>query len=286
MDGNGNIIFYQTESGNSQIEVKLENDTVWLSLTQLAVLFDRDKSVISKHLSGIFKEKELIRESVVAKNATTAADGKKYQVDYFNLDVIISIGYRVKSVRGTQFRIWANQVLKEYLVRGYAIDQKRFQDQSRQLEELKQTVKLLGNVIENKTLNSDEATGLLKVVTDYTIDRHLTNASIIRITSAPSSPLQGLAPSPKKYCTTAAIIGCCTWGKVSKEWLVVTPCASTSMSLLPKTAKLIFPAVPTISQWSVDVSAAALKHQVPLKTTPLSNRILPATRSSAPYSPP
>ncbi|HEX9512452.1 MAG TPA: RhuM family protein [Puia sp.] len=167
MEGNGNIVFYQAESGNSQIEVKLENDTVWLSLTQMAALFDRDKSVISRHLYSVFKENELVRASVVAKNATTAADGKKYQVEYFNLDVVISIGYRVKSLRGTQFRIWANQVLKEYLVKGYAIDKKRFQEQSRQLEELKQTVKLLGNVIESKTLNSDEATGLLKVVTDY-----------------------------------------------------------------------------------------------------------------------
>jgi hypothetical protein len=99
---------------------------------------------------------------------TTAADGKKYKTKYFNLDVIISVGYRVKSSRGTQFRIWANRVLKEYLIKDYAIDKKKFQDQSRQLAELKQTVKLLGNVIENKLLNSDEATGLLKVVTDYT----------------------------------------------------------------------------------------------------------------------
>ncbi|HWK08001.1 MAG TPA: virulence protein RhuM/Fic/DOC family protein [Puia sp.] len=168
MEGNGNVVFYQTESGNNQIEVKLENDTVWLSLAQMVSLFGRDKSVISRHLSSVFKERELDRASVVAKNATTAADGKKYQVEYFNLDVVISIGYRVKSPRGTQFRIWANQVLKEYLVKGYAIDQKRLKEQSRQLEELKQTVKLLGNVIESKTLNSDEATGLLKVVTDYT----------------------------------------------------------------------------------------------------------------------
>jgi prophage maintenance system killer protein len=168
MEGNGNIVFYQAGSGNSQIEVKLENDTAWLSLDQMAALFDRDKSVISRHLYNVFKENELDRDSVVAKNATTAADGKKYQVEYFNLDVIISIGYRVKSKRGTQFRIWASKILKEYLVKGYAIDKKRLQEQSRQLTELKQTVKLLGNVIDSKTLNSDEATGLLRIVTDYT----------------------------------------------------------------------------------------------------------------------
>jgi prophage maintenance system killer protein len=133
----------------------------------MASLFGRDKSVIFRHLYKIFSEGELKRDSVVAKNATTGPDGKVYQVEYFNLDVIISVGYRVKSIRGTQFRIWANQVLKEYLVKGYTIDKKRLQDQSRQLEELKQTVKLLGNVIESKALNSEEATGLLKVVTDY-----------------------------------------------------------------------------------------------------------------------
>lgn len=167
MEEKGNIVFYPAGSGKAQIEVKLENDSVWLNLNQMADLFGRDKSVVSKHLSNVFKEKELDRDSVVAKNATTGADGKVYQVDYFNLDVVISIGYRVKSKQGTQFRIWANKVLKDYLTKGYAIDQKRFKEQSRQLDELKQTVKLLGNVIESKALNSDEATGLLRVVTDY-----------------------------------------------------------------------------------------------------------------------
>jgi prophage maintenance system killer protein len=166
MKEKGDIIFYQANQ-DSQIEVKLENDSVWLNLNQMVTLFGRDKSVISKHLSNIFKEAELDRLSVVAKNATTGTDGKTYQVEYFNLDVIISVGYRVKSKRGTQFRIWANKVLKDYLTKGYAIDQKRFQEQGRQLEELKQTVKLLGKVVGSKELNSDEATGLLKVVTDY-----------------------------------------------------------------------------------------------------------------------
>jgi hypothetical protein len=167
MEGKGSIAIYSANSGKTHIEVKLENESVWLNLTQMADLFGRDKSVISKHLSNIFSENELNRDSVVAKNATTGTDGKTYQVEYFNLDVIISIGYRVKSRQGTQFRIWANKILKDYLTKGYAIDQKRFQEQSRQLEELKSTVKLLGNVIESKSLNSDEATGLLKVVTDY-----------------------------------------------------------------------------------------------------------------------
>src|SRR5580698_10427389 len=110
MKEKGDIIFYQANQ-DSQIEVKLENDSVWLNLNQMVTLFGRDKSVISKHLSNIFKEAELDRLSVVAKNATTGTDGKTYQVEYLNLDVIISVGYRVKSKRGTQFRIWANKVL-------------------------------------------------------------------------------------------------------------------------------------------------------------------------------
>jgi prophage maintenance system killer protein len=170
MKEKGEVIFYQGESDSTRIEVKLENDSVWLNINQMADLFGRDKSVISRHLSNVFKEGELNWETTVAKNATVQTEGSRKvnrEVEYYNLDVIISIGYRVKSQRGTQFRIWANKVLRDYLTKGYAIDQKRFQEQSRQLEDLKQTVKLLGKVVENKALDSDEATGLLKVVTDY-----------------------------------------------------------------------------------------------------------------------
>jgi hypothetical protein len=130
MKEKGAIIFYEAGLGKTQIEVKLENDSVWLSLNQMGDLFDRDKSVISRHLYNIFKENELDRDSVVVKNATTGTDGKTYQVEYYNLDVIISVGYRVKSRQGTQFRIWANKTLKYYLTKGYAIDHKRFQEQS------------------------------------------------------------------------------------------------------------------------------------------------------------
>ncbi len=164
----GEIIIYQAPDGQTSIDVKLENETIWLSLNQMAVLFERDKSVISRHLSNVFKEKELEYGSVVAKNATTGADGKTYQVDYYNLDMIISIGYRVKSTRGTQFRIWANKILKDYLIKGYSVNEKKLREQTTQLDELKQAVKLLGNVIETQPLNSDEATGLLKILTDYT----------------------------------------------------------------------------------------------------------------------
>ena len=165
--GTDQIIIYQTADGQTTLDVKLENDTIWLSLNQLATLFERDKSVIAKHLKNIFKEGELDRNSVVAKNATTASDGKTYIIDYFNLDAVISAGYRVNSKRGTQFRIWANNVLKDYLIKGYSINEQRLKEQTQQFNSLKQTVNLLSNVLKSKELTSDEATGLLKVVTDY-----------------------------------------------------------------------------------------------------------------------
>jgi hypothetical protein len=118
------IIIYQPEIGLSSLEVRLGNETVWLSLDQIANLFERDKSTVSRHIKNIFKENELEKNSVIANFATTAADGKTYSVDYYNLDVIISVGYRVKSKRGTQFRIWANNVLKDYLMKGYALNQR------------------------------------------------------------------------------------------------------------------------------------------------------------------
>lgn len=119
------LIFYQTEDNQTRVQVQLQGETVWLSLNQMAEMFDRDKSVISKHIRNVFEEGELKPESVVANFATTAADGKTYQVDYYNLDVIISVGYRVKSHRGTQFRIWATQRLREYLVKGFTMDDER-----------------------------------------------------------------------------------------------------------------------------------------------------------------
>ena len=124
--GNQNtIVMYQTEDGTTKITVSLEKDTVWLSLNQMAELFQRDKSTISRHIKNIFSEGELEKDSVVAFFATTASDGKIYQVEYFNLDVIISVGYRVKSIRGTQFRIWAAGILKEYLIKGFTLDDQR-----------------------------------------------------------------------------------------------------------------------------------------------------------------
>ncbi len=148
------------ENQNVKLEVNIKDETVWLSLDQLANLFDRDKSVISRHIKNALNE-ELKREAVVAKFATTAKDGKTYQVDYYNLDMIISVGYRVKSQNGIIFRKWANKVLKDYLLKGYAVNQKR-------LEYLEKTVKLID--IANRIdapITGDEATGIIKVINNY-----------------------------------------------------------------------------------------------------------------------
>ena len=125
MEERGEIIIYQTEDGLAKLDVNMRDETVWLSLDQMAELFGRDKSTISRHIKNIFTEGELVREAVVANFATTAADGKTYQIDYYNLDVIISVGYRVKSQRGVQFRLWASRVLKEYLRKGFVLDDER-----------------------------------------------------------------------------------------------------------------------------------------------------------------
>jgi hypothetical protein len=124
MEDKGEILIYETQTGESQLEVKLQNESLWLNLNQLSQLFERDKSVISRHLKNIFAEAELEQNSVVAFFATTASDKKTYQVEHFNLDAIISVGYRVNLKRGTQFRIWATQTVKDYLVEGDTINKR------------------------------------------------------------------------------------------------------------------------------------------------------------------
>ena len=123
-----NILMYTTEDGVTKVEVTFDNDTVWLSLDQIADLFQRNKSTISRHIKNIFLEGELSRNSVVANFATTGSDGKRYHVDFYNLDVIISVCYRVKSLRGTQFRIWATNILKEYMKKGFVLDDERLKN--------------------------------------------------------------------------------------------------------------------------------------------------------------
>lgn len=122
------VMMYTTSDGLTKVETTFDGETVWLSIDQMAELFQRDKSTISRHIKNLFSEEELDRDSVVAKFATTAADGKTYRVEYYNLDVIISVGYRVKSKRGTQFRIWATGILKEYMRKGFALDDERLKN--------------------------------------------------------------------------------------------------------------------------------------------------------------
>ena len=171
MDSNNQIIIYQTEDGQTQVDVRMENDMIWLTRQQIAVLFGRDYKTISKHINNALKE-ELAGSVVVAKFANTtqhgAIEGKTqtHEIDYFNLEVITSVGYRVKSKRGVQFRQWANNVLKQYLIKGYAVNERMRKEQ---IGELRQLVGMLGRTIQNQPLlSNDETNALFEVVTDYT----------------------------------------------------------------------------------------------------------------------
>ncbi len=161
---NQQIRIFTSKDGKAQLNVSIDQDTVWLSLDQMVQLFGRDKSVISRHLRNLFTEGELERPSVVAKNATTATDGKTYQVDYYNLDVIISVGYRVKSQRGVQFRQWATRTLKQHLVEGYSLNQQRLQERGIEFE---QAVSLLSRTLANQQLVNSEGGAVLSVISDY-----------------------------------------------------------------------------------------------------------------------
>lgn len=153
------------EAKDQQVEVRLEGETLWLSLQQLADLFDRDKSVISRHLKNILDTNELERDSVVAKNATTATDGKTYQVEYFNLDAIISVGYRVNSSQATRFRQWATRVLREHLTQGYSLNEHRLARQG--LDELTQAVDLLGKTLTRQELVTDIGHEVIGLILGY-----------------------------------------------------------------------------------------------------------------------
>jgi len=156
----GEIVVYQAEDGQVRLDVRLEDETIWLDAHKMGQLFDRDRSVILRHIGNIYRTNELPRESTCAKTAQVAADGKIRQMDTFNLDVIISVGYRVNSKRGTAFRIWATNVLRQHLVRGYSVNEKR-------LKALRQSLKLASDVSTRKELSANEATALLQTVSQY-----------------------------------------------------------------------------------------------------------------------
>ena len=160
---NSQLVIYQSQDGNLNIDVTLQNDTVWLSQNQMSELFDKDQSVIARHISNVFKEGELEKESNMQILHNTLSKYKPTQV--YSLDVIISVGYRVKSKRGTQFRICANKVLKQYLLNGYAVNERIA---SQKFDELSQLVKVLGRTIRNQEKLTDDSRSLLEVVVDYT----------------------------------------------------------------------------------------------------------------------
>jgi prophage maintenance system killer protein len=158
------IIIYKAKDGRTSLEVNLAKDTVWLNQAQIMALFQRDQSVVSRHIRNLFSEGELDQESNMQKMHIAGSDKP---VVLYSLDVIISVGYRVKSKQGTQFRIWATQVLKDHLLRGYTVNEKRLLEQNTRLKELQKTVELMGRLIDGRDLQQDQATGLLKVIADY-----------------------------------------------------------------------------------------------------------------------
>jgi hypothetical protein len=164
------ILIYQADSGETQIDVLIEEETIWLNLVQIAELFGRDKSVISRHLNNIFSSGELGKDSTVAKNATVQTEGHREvtrSIVYFNLDAILSVGYRVNSKKGTQFRIWASNVLKQYLVQGYALNERKLQAEQEKLNDLKRAIALSSRLLHNRALTPQESQSILSVLEKY-----------------------------------------------------------------------------------------------------------------------
>lgn len=175
--GKGEIIIYQSSDGQTELDVRLEGDSVWLSQAQLSSLFNSDRTSVGRHIRNIYKSGELEENATCAFFAQVQQEGKrtvKRTIPYYNLDMVISIGYRVNSKRATQFRIWANRVLKEYLIKGYAINHNA---KAEQLEELKRTIAVMNDVLAAKSVTKEEAIGLLRIISDFaygldTLDRY------------------------------------------------------------------------------------------------------------------
>ena len=166
---NNKIVIYQSEDGKTQLDVKLEGETVWLSQSQMSELFQTDRTVINRHIKNIYKSGELDEKATCAKNAQVRLEGNRTvtrNIPYYNLDMIISVGYRVNSIRGTRFRQWANNVLKQYLIKGYAVNE---QIRKQQIVELRQLVQVMGRTIQQQPVPvTDESNALFNVVIDYT----------------------------------------------------------------------------------------------------------------------
>ena len=188
------VILYRSEDGAVQLEVQLDRETVWLNQRQMAELFDKDTDTIGLHVRNIYKEGELPRKGTTEESSVVQNEGGRRvrrQVYFYNLDVIISVGYRVKSKRGTQFRQWATRVLREHLVRGFTLNEKRLQEQEQKLADLRRTVGLLEQTITHQAIGLEEARGLLQVITDYayaltTLDRFDHGSLAIEQTTRPA----------------------------------------------------------------------------------------------------
>jgi len=168
----GEIILYKAKDGRASLDVRLERDTVWLSQKQMAVLFDKDTDTIGLHIRNTYKEKELDESSTAEESSVVQQEGRRNvtrKIRFYNLDVIISVGYRVKSKQGTQFRIWATQVLREHILQGYSLNEKRLREENTRLIELHNAVDVMGRILSEKPISGDEAQGLLKVITDYSL---------------------------------------------------------------------------------------------------------------------
>jgi prophage maintenance system killer protein len=165
-----NIVIYQAENGTTQLEINLQKDTLWLNLNQISQLFERDKSVISRHIKNIYQEDELTQSSTVAFFATVQKEGNrevKREIEYYNLDLIISVGYRVNSKRGTQFRIWATNILKQHIVQGYTINEKRLKEERQRLKDLQTAIDLVYRTVNELELKTDQTRELMQVIADF-----------------------------------------------------------------------------------------------------------------------
>jgi len=167
---NSDIKIYQSQDGQTEVQVRFENETVWLSQKQMSQLFNKDTDTVGLHLKNIYKSGELDEISTTEESSVVQLEGKrnvKRNVKLYNLDAIISVGYRVNSKRGIQFRIWANKILKDYLIKGFSINEKRLIQHNEELKELQDSVKIIGNILDHKSISNDESIGLLKIISDY-----------------------------------------------------------------------------------------------------------------------
>jgi prophage maintenance system killer protein len=185
------VVIFQTDSGQTGLQVHLDQETVWLTQKQMSELFSKDVRTVNEHLKNIFKEGELEESAVIRKFRITAADGKSYNTTHYNLDVIISVGYRVKSIQGIQFRQWATRILRDHLVRGYTLNEQRLREETAKFKEMQQTIQLLTRTLAGQELVDETGKEVLQVINDYayalaTLDRYDHGSLVVEATSGPA----------------------------------------------------------------------------------------------------